>query len=345
MKKQALLFLISFFIIALNAEAQTVYVNAATNTKKTKGTAKEQFANIYDAVNYANMLHDSAAVIIRLSPGLYTLTNSLKITSPDTLATNNYIIEAMIMPRDTNWTPAQMPVIQVMADSNREGRLQHASAALEIERNNVSIRGLKFIGNPNPASKYYYAIERKNKALKNLDISQCYFIGEKNSTPIQGGIFAQGESIHVSHCIFYNCKNAVMGFMNVKDFSLTHSIIYGAYEGAVWLGYGKDADLPFTFHDNIIANGSYVFISDKGEHHYYNFSNSVIAGNTYYLGFNGDTLLPDNVNKPTEKNIQKNGSVVLNEVTADGVPNDYLHVSKKSLGSDIDAGIFINKHE
>lgn len=244
------------------------------------------------------------------------------------------------MPEDTNWLPGKMPVIQVTADSNRAGKLQHASIAIEIERNDVSIKGIKFLGNPNPSSEYFYAIERKDKTLKNLEISQCYFIGEKNSAAIQGAIFAQGESIHINHCIFYNCKNAVLSFLNVKDFSLTHSIIYGAYEAAFWFGYGEDAGLPFIFRNNIIANSNYAIVGYKGIRHNYVFSNSVFADNKYYLGFNGDVIEPDTLNKPTENNIQKTGKVILNEVTAEGIPKNYLNPSSISAGKDLKAGIF-----
>jgi len=128
-------------------------------------------------------------------------------------------------------------------------------------------------------------------------------------------------------CIFYNCKNAVLCFLNVKDFSITHSIIYGAYEAAIWFGYGSDVNLPFTFHDNVIANGNYFWIGAKGIHQNYSFSNSVISGNTNYMGFNADPIEPDTLNKPVEKNIRKSGQAFLSEIAAKGIPRDYLNLS------------------
>lgn len=319
--------------------AQTLFVDINKGQQSANGTKEEPLLSIEEAVSRANKFSENKPVVIKVAPGLYTLTNPLLIEK--TVATNNYSIEALIMPDDTNWLPAKMPVIQVIADSNRPGKLQHASIAIEIERNDVSIKGIKFLGNPNPSSEYFYAIERKDKALKNLEISQCYFIGDKNSASIQGAVFAQGEGIRINHCIFYNCKNAVLSFLNVKDFSFMHSIIYGAYEAAFWFGYGEDADLPFVFRNNIIANCNYTIVGYKGTRHNYVFNNSVFTDNKHYLGFNGDIIEPDTLNKPIENNIQKTGKVILNEVTAEGIPKNYLNLSSNSAGKELHAGIFI----
>lgn len=336
-------FAILFIFSVCSAKAQSLYVDPLKGNDQAKGTLTEPLASLDKAVILAKDFTGSNNIDIKLAPGLYIVTQSLKIESHTQAVSGKFTIGALVMPDDPEWTPAKMPVIQVTADSNRLGKLSHASVAFQVERNNVALKGLKFLGNPNPASVYFYAIERRNNALKDLEISQCYFIGEKNSAPIQGGVFAQGEGIHIDHCIFYNCKNAVLSFLNVKDFSITHSIIYGAYEAAIWLGYGPDTDLPFTFHDNIVANGNYFWVGAKGVHKNYLFSNSVISGNANYLGINGDTIAPDQVNKPTEKNIDKLGKVFLSEITAEGVPRDYLNLSGNSAGRQIDAGIFINK--
>jgi hypothetical protein len=324
--------------------AQTLYVDQAKGKSNAAGSYDNPLGSINDAIKLLNSSHDNEAVIIKLAPGLYTLTDALEIKQKNENDTSSYAIEAITLPDDKDWSPSKMPVIQVVADSNREGRLRHASIAFEIERNNVLLKGLKFIGNPNPSSEYYYAIERRNKDLKNLTIQQCYFVGDKNASPMQGGVFAQGKSIHINHCIFYNCKNAVLCFLNVKDFSITHTIINGAYEAAVWFGYADDADIPFIFHDNIVVNGNYFWVGDKGVHKNYTFSNSIIANNHHYIGINGDTIEgEDSLSKPTEKNIYKSAKVMLSEITANEYPKDYLNVLSVQQGIDIKAGIFINR--
>lgn len=344
-RMKQLVMVLLFFCFHEHLYAQILYVDVNKGKPFARGTIEEPLLSVEEAVNMANKFRGDKPVVIKLAPGLYTLTHLLIIAGNRISDTNTYSLEALIMPDDTDWLPSRMPVIQVTADSNRAGKLQHASIAVQVERNNVSIKGIKFLGNPNPASEYFYAIERKNKTLKHLEISQCYFIGEKNSAAIQGAIFAQGESIHITRCIFYNCKNAILSFLNVRNFSLTHSIIYGAYEGAFWFGYAEDANLPFTFQNNIIANSNYAIVGYKGTHRNYVFSNSLFVDNKYYLGFNGDTVEPDIVNKPTENNIQKTGKVILNEVIAEGIPKNHLNLSSASAGKDIDAGIFMKKND
>lgn len=343
MNTRLIIFIIATFASSL-LQAQTLYVNPLKGKNNATGSYDNPLSSIVAAVKLASSYRNKD-IVIKLAPGLYVLTDALKIKSTNNNNKSLYTIEAMVLPDDASWSPAKMPVIQVIADSNRAGKLQHASIAFEIERNNVLIKGLKFIGNPNPFTEYYYAIERRNKDLKNLSIQQCYFIADKNAAPMQGAVFAQGESIHIDHCIFYNCKNAVLSFLNVKDFSLTHSIISGAYEAAVWFGYGADADIPFIFNYNIVINGNYFWVGDKGVHKNYAFTNSIISNNQHYMGINGDTIEgEDTINQVAEKNTYKSAKVVLSEITANEYPKDYLNVSSMPQGIDINAGIFMNRN-
>jgi hypothetical protein len=310
-------------ILSVPLSAQTLFVDAVRGNDDAPGTVNAPLASLEKAVNQANKFRSDEPVTVKIAPGLYTIVNPLVIHQEASQpVTAKFIFEAMVMPDDTAWTPAKMPVIQCIADSNRTGKLKHASVAFQVERNHVVIKGLKFTGNPNPASQYYYTIERRDSTLTGLEISQCYFIGEKNSAPIQGGVFAQGAGISVDHCIFYGVKNAVMVFLGVKDFSLTHSIIYGAYEGAVWYGYGQSSDMPFTFSDNIIAGGNYFWVGYRGTHPNYKFNNSLISGNAFYMGFNEEEIMPDLLNKPIEKGIRKFGKVLFNEVK----PREYQRI-------------------
>jgi hypothetical protein len=332
---------VTLLILSAHLSAQTFYVDRTNGKDHALGTQKDPLASLDTAVAMANMFSANKPVTIIIAPGLYTVIHPLAIRSAGgSTISAKYTIKPLVMPDDTNWTPAKMPVIQCVTDSNRTGKLKHASVTFQVERNQVAIKGLKFIGNPNPSSQYYYAIERRDSTLTGLEISQCYFIGEKNSTPMQGGVFAQGAGIAVDHCIFYGVKNAVMVFVGVNNFSLTHSIIYGAYEGAIWYGYGQSSDRPFTFNDNIIADGNYFWVGYRGIHPNYKFSNSLISGNVCYMGFNEKEIMPDLLNKPIEKGVRKSGQVLLNEVRTKGIPKDYLNLSPSSAGWGIDAGIF-----
>jgi hypothetical protein len=333
-----------FMILSVPLSAQTLYVDVIKGNDEAAGTVNAPLASIGKAVSLANQFSGKAPITIKIASGLYTLTQPLTIHPASSQPiTAKYTFEAMVMPDDTTWSPAKMPVIQGIADSNRTGNLKHASISFQVERNHVVIKGLKFLGNPNPTSQYYYVLERRDSTLTGLEISQCYFIGEKNSAPIQGGVFAQGAGICIDHCIFYGVKNAVLVFQGLKDFSITHSIIYGAYEGAVFYGYGQSSIMPFTFSNNIIADCNYFWVGYRGVHTNYKFTNSLIAGNTFYLGFNEEEIMPDLLNKPIEKGVRKSGKVFFNEVNTKEIPKDYLNLSSSSAGSNIDAGIFKNR--
>jgi len=332
------LFAIVFLAGAFQGQAQTLYVDAINGKNVAQGTASDPFLSLEKAVAKANTFRGDNEITIKIARGLYILHNPLKIENAS--ASANYFIEALVMPDDTAWRPDKMPVIQSVAVPDAKARFKKC-VAFDIERSNVVIRGLKFIGNPSPEAEYFYAIERHNEKLSNLLISQCYFLGEKTFAPIQGAVFAQGAGIHIDHCIFYGCKNAALVFLGLKDFSLTHSVIYGAYEAAMWYGYGEGSNTPFTFSNNVVSNCNYLLVSDKASEHHYTFSNSVISNNQNYLGFNGmEVEGPDLKNTPIETNIDKTGSVILNEVTAKGVPVNYLNLAPNSAGYNLNAGIF-----
>jgi len=325
----------------LNVNAQTLFVDPVRGKAGAPGSRALPLGSLEEAVALANRYRGSEPIKIELAPGLYVLSKQVLIDSiPGGRGVAPYIIESLVMPDDSDWQPEKMPVIQSVSGNNKNyGSFDHC-IGIQVERSHVQIRGLKFTGNPNPTVGYYYPIERHRPDLSDLEISQCYFIGDRNAASIQGAVFAQGPDIHIDHSIFYGCKNAVLVFVGIGHFSLTHSIIYGAYEGAFWFGYGESADLPFTFSDNIVANGNYFFVGDKGVHPGYAFQHSLISGNAHYMGFNGDTIRVDLQNKPRESGMRKSGRVLLNEITAKGVPRDHLNLAAGSAGRDIDAGIF-----
>lgn len=339
-----LIALISFFCQKLNA--QILYVDAAKGNDTYSGTIGAPLATLQRAVTLARDFSGREPVTIKLSPGLYELTTMLKI---ETKNNNNnaakYTLEATIMPDDKDWKPWLLPVIQSVSVNNNRKYFSHCSGIL-ADRANICIRGLKFLGNSNPSVEYYYPIEKDTTVLNNLEISQCYFIGDRYGSVVQGAAYVEGPGIHVDHCIFYGCKNAVLAFENVKDFAITHSIIYGAYECAVWYGAisEKGPEAPFIFSDNIVSHCRYLWAATKGhDHTYYSFNHSLISENANYVGMqdgNGG-VMPLTVNeKYHENDIRKTGTVKLIEVETEGFPHDYLNLAPGSDGKDIGAGIF-----
>jgi len=343
MKKIILFAVILYMTIPGRLWSQVLYVDAVKGSDEAPGTLSAPLASLEKAADLADGFTRQAPVIIKIAPGLYKLTRTVKITSPaGRQAPEAYTLEAMVMPGDTNWRPNVMPVIQSVSANNTYKDFDHC-AGIEVFRNKVCIRGLKFVGNANPGADYYYPIERDSAGLQDLEISQCYFIGDKNSAPIQGALYTQGAGIHVDHCIFFGCKHDLLLFEGIRSFSLTHSILYGSYGAAVWFGTQKDPDQPFTFNDNIIAACNYFWaLATTSAHPLCRFTNSLIAGNEHYLAVrvNGNLTPFDGDDGHAESGILRSGKVSLNEVTIKGMPHDFLSLAPGSAGTDIDAGIF-----
>ena len=337
MKKiiQTTLIFSAFSLSQLNA--QTLYVDAINGKDNSSGTQASPVASLEKAVALAHDFAGNQPVTIKVSPGLYVLRQLVEIKTKQSDDTAPYTLEAAIMPDDADWQPSKMPVIQSVSADNSTTQFVHSVGFL-VAKNNVHFKGLKFVGNANPSVRYYYPITRENETLQGLNVSQCYFIGERNSSPIQGAIWAHGGGTHVDHTIFYGCKNALLLFKSIKDFSLTNSIISGSYEAAVWFGKNEP---DFLFSNNIVTNCAYFWLRPENTDPNYTFRNSIIAGNAHYMGFFGPKGAIDaSSTNQIEQGIKKTGTILLSEVKTNGLPVDYLNPLPQSEGYDLKAGIF-----
>lgn len=337
MRKTIFTYSILFILFCQKIIAQDFYINSSTGNDENNGTIEKPFKTISKAVHTANELTGKGSINIKLSPGIYLLQDKVPINPVRILdKSDRYIIEALIMPDDSSWTPKQMPIIQSISDNNSTTQMPHAVGLL-VSTDNVTIRGLKFIGNPNPSVSRYYPITRENSALKSLEVSQCYFIAEKNSIPIQGGIWAHGQETNVDHCIFYNCRNGVLLLGGVKNCSITNSIILGAYQSAIWVGV---EDPGFVFNNNIISQCEYFWVKLAFNNATYKFNDCVITGNNHYTGVNKNRELHETTEKYVENNITKSGELQLVEKSDESLSFNYLHPVPNSLGYNLNVGIF-----
>jgi hypothetical protein len=325
-------------MLSMCSHAQTIYVDAVNGLTDGDGTISNPLSSLEKAITMANGSTGKEPVNIKLAAGLYVVSHELTIrTSADTNSASKFTIEAVHMPDDNDWKPADMPVIQSVSPNNSNVQFIH-TVCLRVAKNNVSIKGLKFVGNASPDVAYYYPITRENENLDGLEVSQCYFIGEKSSTRLQSGLWTHGAGIHVDHCIFYNCRCGMVLIKGIKDLSITNSIIYGAYETAIW--FGKSAE-PFVFTNNIVSHCAFVWVRPKNADPAYTFTNSLFTENKGYMGYIANDLIPAPDNNVKEINIKKNGTVNLLEIeTQKFQPHNYLNPVAGSDGSDLHAGIF-----
>jgi len=344
--KFAIILLFLFVMNRCSLSAQTLYVDIHKGNDSASGAIASPLKSLQKAVAMAEGFSGEEPVTIKLAPGLYELTGRLDLqTKNNGNGIAKYTFEAAIMPDDSMWSPASMPVIQSLSGNNNQKYFDHCSGIF-ADRANVCIQGVKFIGNPNPAVEYYYPVEKDTTGLNSLEILQCYFIGDRYGAPIQGALYVQGPGLRIDHCIFYCCKNVTLGFQNLRGFSITHSIIYGAYEAAIWYGeYTKNLpEPPFEFRNNVVAHCRYFWAATPGRNHaYYHFDHSLICENDNYVGMQngkGGVMPLPLKEKYSETGVRKVGKVKLVEVRTEGFPWNYLNLASDSDGKDIGAGIF-----
>jgi len=340
----ALVLLLGFLSLLSNrVSGQTLYVDAQKGKNNATGAINDPILTLEEAVAKTNSFTSSEPVTLKLGPGLYTLTHKLVIKTNSANKNQAYTIEAIAMPDDKAWQPTAMPVIVSLSGNNSTYEFPHCEGML-IAKNNVTIRGVKFMGNPNTQVHYYYPIRREDKAFDGLNVSQCFFIGEANSAPIQSALWTTGSGIHVDHCIFHNSKIAFVLGRNYKDFSLTHSIIDGAYNTAIW--YGFDGTIPkFIFKDNIVTNCYYLMVYpvEKGQPDF-TFSDSYFINNKNYVGNYPkaqDRFFAEPNKHIKEVNIKRTGKISFVGVADDGITKDNLNLAATSAGKSTGAGIFI----
>lgn len=341
MYKICFLSAVVLLLLVNQSKAQSIFVDAIKGHDEAKGSITDPFSSLEKAVALASGLLGNEPVTIKVYPGVYLLKHELLIrTTKVTNDTISYTIQAAVMPDDPDWQPGSMPVIQSVSPDNSTTQFTH-SVGLLVAKNNVTIKGLKFLGNINPSVRYYYPVTRENESLKGLNISQCYFIGEKNSSPIQGAIWAHGADTKIDHCIFYGCKNAMLFFKSIRNISITHSIISHAYEAAVWYA---PTDTDLIFRNNIVTDCNFFWLRAENSLPAYTFSNSIIANNKQHMGFFGSQgVIPAEKNNHKEIGIRRTAKVILNEVKTEGIPKDYLNLAKESEGNELGAGVFLTR--
>jgi hypothetical protein len=340
-KKITFLPLLWGLTFAGSAKAQTLYVDAIHGRPDASGTQQEPLASLEKAVTLAQEFTGRDPVVIKLSPGLYVLEHQLELRTRQREAdTVRYRLEATLLPDDPEWQPSKMPIIQsASADNSTLLGFAH-TVGFVVAKNNVQFRGLKFIGNANPGVTYYYPIAREKQSSQGLMVTQCYFIGERNSAPITGAVWFSGTGVSIDHSIFYGCKNALI-FGGQSAVSVTHSLIYGAYEAALWYRPAEAGFASFTFDHNVVAQCDYFWvISDKALPKL-TFKNSLLTGIGHYIGINTDKgLVEAKETTHTEQGIRKSGTVLLSEVKTHGLPSDYLNLLPQSAGYELQASIF-----
>ena len=165
-----LLTILFLYSLLFNLAAQTLYISSANGNDANPGTLNKPFKSFIPVEQIVNSLDGKGETVIKIEPGIYHLDKKILFkNSREYTEDQRLILEAAILPGDTAWTPAKMPVIISTAVPSENFGF-NCTIGLDIEVSHVTIRGIKFLGNPVPEI-YYYPIGRQEKDLEDYSVS------------------------------------------------------------------------------------------------------------------------------------------------------------------------------
>jgi hypothetical protein len=330
---------------------ETIWVDAMNGDDSNPGTKDKPLRTFGKIARMVNESNEPGPTTIKVEPGVYDITETVLLKNERAYTRENRLtIEAAVLPDDPNWQPKCMPVIlATIKPTPIKDTEEYYSIIFEPEVNHVTIRGLKFLGNPAYRTRSW-AVFRNGMNLEDLVITQCVFIGDKNTFPYNICIVAKGNEIILDHNIFYDCETCVV-FWDAeggasKGNAMRYCIVDGTTTAAVWTTQtGED----FDFHNNVITRCGYFWMRAPEHLQKYRIRDSVITDCGQYSAYG----IASEIFGPTgpevtfdEVNVTKQGTVTLkkceipkNKRSAD-LPRDYLHIVPGTLGSDLGAGLF-----
>jgi hypothetical protein len=335
-------------IFATCLRAETIYVNGRDGSDKNPGTKGKPVRTVRRAAEMVNSGTESGPATIKIAAGIYSLSESVEFNSTRPYTEKErFVVEAAVLPDDPQWEPALMPIILSIEDPRQQGSLDELTATygLKIGISHVTIRGLKFMGNP-LSRNWHCCLSRTGDNLDDLLVTQCMFAGDRNAMDIYCAALATGDRFVVDHCIFLNCHACTVfwdGPQGIagKGCSMRYCIVDGAYISGVWTCQTAE---DFEFHHNIVTRSEYFWMRKKIDNpRKYRSYDCIITDNKNYSGYgveNGPTGLTGDEVTYDERNIIKQGTIVLER---NREARNYLHPSAGSPGSDLGAGLFSDR--
>jgi len=332
-----------------------IYINATTGKNMNDGTQGSPLQTLSEAAKRLNSAKGKGAVTIYLSKGVYGMveTAEFKPVNWEFTTENRLTIRAEVLPDDTEWQPADMPVListmPFSVEKNEKNEITGGqNFGMLIQNSHVTVQGLRILGEPvheNPSKGILirnYPICWEGKNLEDLRITQCLFIGSKYAIPNHLAVLANGKALEVDHCVFYGVKDAlVMWNSPASNSSMHHNLIIDSYGGVVWT-WSTTSD--FKFYNNVISNANVIWVFEKDEKLSYDIDNSVIVGYNSLANKGGGAQGFGEKADPAKLKMQRNVTLKTDgklEIIDDQTNKLYLHVKPGTLGADLGAGLFM----
>jgi hypothetical protein len=360
MKKFTVYLVTLFTISAFQGSGQIIdnkiYVNPNIGTNTNKGTKENPLKSLNEAAKRVSAAEGEGAITVFLSAGVYGMSETADFNAKNWKfsKTNRLTIRAEILPDDTNWSPAEMPImISTMpfsVEKNDKGEVTGGqNFGIMIQNSHATIKGLRILGEPvheNPSKGVLvrnYPIMWEGKDLEDFRVTQCLFLGNKYALPNHLGILANGKEQEIDHCVFYGVKDAVVLWNSpATNSSMHHNLVIDSYGGIVWTW---SATPDFKFYSNVISNANVLWMLNEDEKNSYTIENSVIVGYNSFVnkgggpqGF-GEKASDEKLKLGKDVILKKEGKL---EVIEDQTSKYFMHIKAGTLGSDLGAGLFIN---
>jgi len=341
---------LAFAILVQAVTAETIYVDGGMGVDENPGTKERPVGTVGRAAEIVNNRKEPGPAVVKISPGIYNLTESAEFGGAQLYTEKDrLVIEASILPDDPQWKPALMPVILSTEDPRKQGRLGELTATygLKIQVSHVTVRGLKFLGNP-LARNWHCCLSRIGDGLDDLLVTQCMFVGNADVADIYCAVLATGDGFAVDHCIFRNCSACTVywdGERGIagKGCAMRYCVVDGAYIAGVWTCQTAE---DFEFHHNIVTRSEYFWMRKRiANPRKYRVYDCIVTGNKHYSGYgveSGPTGQTGPEVQYDEKNVVKEGEIILGKNRA---AKNYLHVVPGGPGSELGAGLFTKKEE
>ncbi len=258
--------------VTASGAGDTIYLNPATGSDSNSGATAAPLRTLAEAGRRVSQSTGTGPMTVVLTKGIYAVGESmlLKPQQRSFSAANRLTIRSEFLPDEPGWTADGMPtLIFTMPFSDPptwNGRPDAAGGAVDgilIETSHVSILGMKFLGlpvleGPRPGiERRLYGINRNSRALEDLEIGHCMFLGDLVTNPIHVAIIANGNGIDIHHTIFRENKITVVYWQGgSRGHAMRNCIITGCYGSGLWTA-GIMAD--FRFENNVVDDCRYAW--------------------------------------------------------------------------------------